>query len=540
MRDLPVSRLSVITFIAVLGFFYFQSHTNAFSKSRNMAPAIKFNLLTADLKTIQTLLQQRQVTSRSLVTSYLGQIRKHDADLHAMIQVAPSELLLKRADELDREREDGSLRGPLHGVPIIVKDSIATHPDLGLNTSAGSLALATSRTRKNSKVVELLIAAGAIILGKTNLSEFSNAKGSVMRSGWSAAGGQTMSAYVDQNMVDPDDGKDGHSNPSGSSSGSAVGVSAGYSPVAIGAETDGSLICPSGRAALYAIKPSIGLVSQDGMVPISSLFDSAGPMAKTVHDLAVVLDVISERDSSHSFVSALGGRMEDFAVATLDPLVWKFPDSFIKPVPEASEQILHDIFDAYNTIKSKAKRFAANVPLSTTDKFQLNGQNSKLVIMRQDTHKELNQYLEDLEESDVRSIKDIIEFNKEHAKKELPDHHPRQDLLIEAEESRMSEEDYREHVTHLRRVCRDDGIDFILQKYGVDVIIGPADSAITSLATGSGYPVAAMPLSYLTFNGRPLGLAALAGKNQDATLIKFLSAWEATFPPRKPPPSLSE
>ncbi|GAW23606.1 hypothetical protein ANO14919_131800 [Xylariales sp. No.14919] len=537
MREIPVLRLSVVTFLAFVGFFYFKSDTGPANK---MSPAVKFDVLTADLKTIEALLKNKQVTSRVLTATYLDQINKYDGYLHAMIQVAPVDLLMKRADQLDLERESGTLRGPLHGVPVIIKDSFATHQDLGLSTTAGSLALVTSRTRKSSRVVELLIAAGAIVIGKTNLSEFSNAKGSLMRSGWSAVGGQTMSAYVEKSMVDPDDGKDGHSNPSGSSSGSAVGVSAGYAPISIGAETDGSLICPAGRAALYTIKPSIGLVSQDGIIPISSLFDSAGPMTKTVYDLAAVLDVISERDGANSFTSSLGGRMEEFSVATLDPRIWMFPDELMKPVAGSKEQILHDIYNAYDIIKSKAKTFAPDVPLPTVDRFDLNGSNSKLVIMRADTKTELAAYLEDLDKSDVRSIREIIEFNERHADRELPDHHPKQDLLIEADELLLSDKDHQKHVAHLRQVCRDDGIDFILRKYGVDVIVGPADSSITSLATGSGYPIAAMPLSYLSFNGRPIGLAALAGKNQDATLVKFLSAWESTFPPRKPPSSLIE
>ncbi|KAI1453883.1 putative glutamyl-tRNA amidotransferase subunit A [Annulohypoxylon moriforme] len=471
-----------------------------------MSHNIKFDVLTADLKCIQALLNSNLTTSQCLIDAYLSQIQKHDANLHAMIQLAPIDLLAKRASELDNERETGKLRGPLHGIPIIVK----------------------------------LIAAGAIILGKTNLSWSNDPRGSMMRSGWSAVGGQTMSAYVDKDKVDPTDGKDGHSSPSGSSSGSAVGVSAGYAPVAIGAETDGSLICPAGRAALYTIKPSIGVVSQDGIVPISSNFDSAGPMSKTVYDLAVVLDVISERDASNSFTSNLGGTMEDFSVATLDPNIWKFPDTFMRPVPEAVKQTLHDISNAYQVVKSKAKRFASNVPLTTIDKFDLDDKNSELLVTSVDMQSALNDYLKNLEESEVRSIRDIIDFNNQHADNELPGHHPRQDVLIEADEVQLSRETYQRHLAHLRKVCRDEGIDSILEHYGVDIIIGPADSFITSLATGSGYPIAGMPLSYLDFNGRPLGLAALAGKNQDALLIKFLSAWEATFPQRQPPPSLVE
>ncbi|KAK2594393.1 hypothetical protein QQS21_007899 [Conoideocrella luteorostrata] len=502
-----------------------------------MGSATSIDVLTADIKDLQSLLGQGRVTSRSLVESYLAQIHKHDGYLHAMIQVSPMHLLYERADQMDRERRAGSNRGPLHGIPIIIKDSIATHPSLGLGTTAGSFSLQGSKQHKSATVVEKLIAAGVIILGKSNLSEFSNSRGSMMPSGWSAIGGQTQSAYV-RGGLDPNDSKDGHSNPSGSSTGSAVAVSAGYAPVSLGTETDGSLICPAGRASLYTIKPGIGYVPQDGMVPISSHFDSAGPMAKNVYDLVVVLDAIRNDEGSESLVHNVAGSWEDISVGTLDPEVWKFPDTFVKPVAEATEQVLREINGAYDIIKGKAKRFAANVPLATPDTFKLDGENSEAVITQTDLKTQLKSYLKGLNESKVHSLEDIIAFNKQHADEELPTHHPRQDLFIEAQGMHVSAQDYKKHLQHLKKAAGEDGVSHILQKYGVDVIIGPADSFLTSMATGSGYPIAGMPLSYLDFNGRAFGLAAIAGQNQEALLVKVLSAWEATFPPRKPPPML--
>lgn len=356
----------------------------------------------------------------------------------------------------------------------------------------------------------------------------------MMPSGWSAVGGQTQSAYV-RGGLDPDGTKDGHSSTSGSSSGSAVAVSAGYAPASIGTETDGSLIVPAGRAALYTIKPTIGLVPQAGIVPISSHFDSAGPMTKSVYDLAILLDAISEKDPGISFTSSLTGSWSDISVGTLHPSKWMFPVSSIKPVPMASEQICEDTTNAYEVVKGKAKSFTANVPLPSIESFKLNGTYSDVVVMRADLKKELNAYLQDLEESRVRTLQDIINFNIEHATEELPPHHPRQDEFLKAQEQQTSPEEYERHLEHLRRAAAVDGIARILDEYGLDVILGPADSFITSFATGSGYPIAAMPLSYLRFNGRPLGVAAIARKNQDALLVKVMSAWEATFPSRQPP-----
>ncbi|KAI1773051.1 putative glutamyl-tRNA amidotransferase subunit A [Hypoxylon cercidicola] len=507
------------------------SHTSMESKARTL------DVLTADVKTLQGLLSSGNITSKHLVNLYLSQIGKHDGSLNAMIETAPKDTLLRRAHSLDVERQAGNVRGPLHGIPVILKDNIATHPSLGLGTRAGSLALVGSKPRKSATLVDMLISKGAIILGKSNLSEFANWRSVMLISGWSGVGGQVQSAYVRGGIL-YDDGKDGHSNLSGSSSGSAVAVSAGYSPISIGTETDGSLICPAGRAALYTIKPTIGLVPQDGIVPASELFDTAGPMAKSAYDLSAFLDTIS--DPEVSFTSNLTGSWEDISVATLDPRAWKFPDAFIKPVPQADERALRDITDAYKTIGAKAKRFVENVPSTTINAFDYNGENSEMTIIRADMKPLLNSYLENLEESPVRSLQEIIDFNKAHADEELPPLHDNQDFFIQTEKQHLAAEQYNKTLEHLRRTSRDNGIDYILKEFEVDVIIGPADSFMTSLAAASGYPVAGMPLSYLDFNGRPLGVAALAGKNRDATLVKLMSAWEATFPKRKPPPRLVE
>ncbi|KAI0095556.1 putative glutamyl-tRNA amidotransferase subunit A [Nemania sp. FL0031] len=524
---------SLFNFAPLAGIF-FLLYRNTQSKLRS----VTIDVLTADVQALQSLLSDGQITSHELIDVYLNQVRKHNDFLRAVIETTPRELLLRRARNLDDERRSGTIRGPLHGIPILIKDNIATHPSLGLGTSAGSLALVGSKPKKNAVIVDMLIESGAIILGKTNLSEFANYRGVMLVSGWSGVGGQVQSAYV-RGGIRYDDGKDGHSNPSGSSSGSAVAVSAGFSPVSIGTETDGSLICPAGRASLYTIKPTIGLVPHEGIVPASSLFDSAGPMAKSVYDLAVLLDAISKLASP--FISHLNGSWGELSVATLDPHVWKFPDTFIKPEPEADEQIYPEIAAAYETIKAKAKRFVENVPLKTIDDFDYNGASAEFTVLKANMKPQLNDFLQNyLEESNVRSLEETIEFNKLHADQELPPLHDNQEFFTETQEQHLESEEYDETLEYLRRITRDEGIDRILKEYDVDVIIGPADSFITSLATGSGYPVAGMPLTYLDFNGRPLGLAALAGRNQDAILVKMMSAWEGTFPKRKPPPRLVE
>ncbi|KAJ6093074.1 hypothetical protein N7486_008363 [Penicillium sp. IBT 16267x] len=494
------------------------------------------DLLTIDAKALQALLSAGEVTSLGLVRQYVAQIREHDEKLHAMIRVTPNDLLEEAAKSLDQERAVGKTRGPLHGIPIIIKDNIATHPSLGLPTTGGSLALLSSKPKKNAEIIDQILDAGLIILGKANLAEFANARGSNMPNGWSGVGGQTQSAYI-RDGIDPNDSAEGHSNPSGSSTGSAVSVSAGYAPFAIGTETDGSLVSPSGRAALYTIKPSIGLVSGDGIIPISSNFDAAGPMTKSSYDLAALLDVLVRKPASESFTTNLTGSWSDISVAFLDPDAWSAEDD-IKPVEEAEAQMKREIRQAYEVIKPKAKKFVENIDLVSPDTFRIDREGSEWAIIQADLKPQLNSYFEGLAESEVRSLAEVIEFNEKHADLELPPHHPRQDNFINAENQQLSTEEYDRHLSYLRHMGGEKGVDLALKTYGVDVILGPIDSGLSSLATASGYPLCAMPLSYLDYNGRPFGVAAITGKHQEHLLVKVMSAWEATFPARKPPPQL--
>ncbi|KAJ6021031.1 hypothetical protein N7540_006535 [Penicillium herquei] len=495
------------------------------------------DVLTLDAKALQSLLTQGQVTSYDLVKRYLAQIAQHDDKLRAMIKTTPVELLEATAKYLDQERASGKIRGPLHGIPILIKDNIATHPSLGLPTTVGSLALLSSKPSKNAHIIDQIIDAGLIIMGKTNLPEFANARGSNMLNGWSAVRGQTESAYV-RGGVDQDDTPEGHWDPSGSSTGSAVGVSAGYAPIAIGTETDGSLMSPSNRAALYTIKPTTGLVPGEGIIPISSNFDSAGPMTKSTYDLAVLLDVLVTKPACRSFTTSLTGSWSEISIAALDPDVWKSKIDGDKPADGARDQINREIKEAYKVIEKKAKKFVNNIDLISPDEFKIDGESCEWTIIQADMKPQLNAYLESLEESDVRSLAEIIAFNEKHADLELPPHHSRQDTLIKAQNDTTSAEDYERNLSFLRHMGREKGVDLALKTHNVDIIIGPADSDLSSMASATGYPICAMPLSYLDLNGRPFGMAAITGKHQEHLLIKVMSAWEATFPARQPPPQL--
>jgi amidase len=247
--------------------------------------ALTINLIRATAADLQAQLQNGDLTSEHLVQLYLRQMQQHEPRLNALISIAPSHIILERARILDKERAKGTTRGPLHGIPIILKDVILTSRSLGMPTTAGSHALLQTSGLVNADVVDKLLAAGLIILAKANLSETWGPKGlPYMLPGWSAVGGQTQSVYV-KNGLDPDDVILGNSSPLGSSTGCAVAVSAGYAPLAVGEETSGSLVAPANRAGLYALKTTPSSIDMKGVFPISKTFDTLGPMAKCPKDV---------------------------------------------------------------------------------------------------------------------------------------------------------------------------------------------------------------------------------------------------------------
>ncbi|KAI1123357.1 amidase signature domain-containing protein [Nemania abortiva] len=500
-------------------------------------PSVPLDLLSADVRSIQKLLQSGNLSIPGLVDAYLVQVEKYNPRLRALLCTAPRQKLLQIAEERERELQVGKSRGPLHGIPIILKDNIDTDPSLGMPTTAGSLALLDARPRESATLVDLLVNAGAIILGKANLSELMNCKGRGMMAGWSAVGGQCVSAYV-EGGIKLGDKHAGHSSPGGSSTGCAVGVSAGFAPVAIGAETSGSLVEPATRAALYSLKPTIHLISQQGLVPVSHTFDSAGPMTKSVYDLAVIMDVLSPRKGGESYTEALKLSWSGLRIGTLHPAKWRKDARACEPDPGANAQMDEEIMGAYRTISPRCAKFVEDLTLPNPD-MNVDGTDAFGVVNNADYKADLTAYLQNLEFSSVRSIQQLIDFNKKHHFQELPSHHPRQDVLEMVVDYPVSVMDakYKKCLEHLRLVARDQGIDCALQNNDVDVIIGPADSELASIAAAAGYPIATMPLSYLKLNGRPFGVVALASANEEMKLIEAMSAWESTFPNARRPPA---
>ncbi|OAG13532.1 amidase family protein [Alternaria alternata] len=491
--------------------------------------------LTATASELQARLTAKAVTSKDLVDLYLGQIARHNDYLKAIIATTPRDLLYQRAVDLDKERADGVFRGPLHGIPVLLKDNIASAPELGLPTTCGSLALVGSKPSKNAAVVSRLIAAGAIILGKANLSVGTI---ELADSGWSAVGGQTQSPYVRGGFRE-DDSNGGHSNPGGSSSGSAVGVAAGFAPISIGTETMGSLMMPSDRAALYTIKPTLKIVPQDGMIPVTLEADSAGPMTKSVMDLADLLDVLVDASKTTvpkgGYKSAVTGSWGDIKIGYVEPEKWLFPEFIVKYEKSATDQMLRDWRSAFDRLRSVAK-VVKPVELVSIDEETEGGKRDIFNAFHWTFKGLLEDYLASIKGCKISTLEELIKFNEEHADQELPPSASNQAGLIRALNTNMTDDEYHNIIRYARTRCGKDGIDKVLEENDVDIIMGPGDGPMFTIAGTAGYPSATLPLGYLDFNGRPFGLQIIAKAHQEALLIQAQSAWESTFPSRQPPP----
>ncbi|KAL8649270.1 MAG: hypothetical protein Q9226_005645 [Calogaya cf. arnoldii] len=381
----------------------------------------------------------------------------------------------------------------MHGIPIIVKDTLCS-PALGLDTTCGSFALEGAKAKKDAAVLDALLRAGMIIFAKTNLSEFGGMKQALMTGGWSAVGGQTQSPYV-RGGVQPNCIL-GHSTPAGSSAGSAAGVATGFAPVSIGTDLDGSLVQPATRASLYAMKATLHTVDTYGIQPISPEFDSAGGMAKTVEDLAKIMGLLQEGKhyTSHLTFSFKGLRL--------------------------------------------GARVAQPVKLVTLEEAMEEGGGDIDELMDHDSKVSLKEYLSNFDNPNkVYGLEDLIAYNQEHADLELPPEHPNQEILIGALKSNMTDQQCKERlaITRHRAVS---AIKKSLAENEIDVILGPADSRIASVAAAARFPVAAVPLGLADFNGRAFGMLLISPENTEAKMFEVLSAWEATLGPRKPPPML--
>ncbi|KAI4701766.1 hypothetical protein J4E89_010610 [Alternaria sp. Ai002NY15] len=324
-------------------------------------------------------------------------------------------------------------------------------------------------------------------------------------------------------------------NPSGSSTGSAVAVSAGFAPVSIGADFNGSLTNPAIRAALYTIRTTPGIVSEHRCFPFSKNRDSVGPMAKSVEDLVGLLNVVV--DLSHSEVpdrgynTSLSRDWKDISFGTLNPSHWRLPEAVQKPQPGALDQIIRETLAAYKKISTLAKRVVGPVNLISDETLD-ESMDDVLATIKNDFSTLFEAYTSGLNSPKVKTLAELINFNEHHRKIELPDY-----LLIQSLEDANSLTDAEHDRLDVKATASaaDDAIDKTLLSHNVDVMIGPADSRLPDVVALAKYPSMTLPLGYLDWNGRPFGLLVVGSKYQEGLLLDVARLWEATFPPRKTP-----
>jgi amidase len=491
-----------------------------------------FDLEEITLAELQDGMKSGKFTARSLVEKYTAraeEIDKRGPAVNAIIQMNPDALSI--AEDLDRERKTNHLRGPLHGIPVLIKDNIDTADRM--MTTAGSLALVGSKPPKDSFVAQKLRAAGAVILGKTNLSEWANIRSSHSTSGWSGRGGQTRNPYaLDRN-------------PCGSSSGTGAGISANLAAVGIGTETDGSIVCPSSLNGLAGIKPTVGLVSRSGIIPISHSQDSAGPMCRTVRDAAILLGVLTGVDPEDQATAASAGKSQANYEQYCDPNGLKGARigiarkyfGFSDTVDALMEQSI-------DVMKKQGATIIDPADIETLGKFD----DTEATVFMYELKADLNAYLARLGPSaPVKTLKDIIEFNDRNREKEMP--YFGQDLFLKSEaKGPLKEKPYLEAVAKNRQLARTEGIDAVMNKHKLDALIAPTGGPawLTDLITGDhfggGSSNAAAVAGYPNINvtagnifGLPVGISFFGAAWSEPTLIRIAYSFEQATKARTAP-----
>ncbi|MEY2400192.1 MAG: amidase, partial [Ilumatobacteraceae bacterium] len=472
-----------------------------------------------DISELQRLMRRGKLTSRELTEGYLDRIERLNPTLNAIIETNPD--ALKIAKRMDKERRAGHVRGPLHGIPVIIKDNIAT--DDKMETTAGSLALVGSRVPKDADLVTQLRAAGAVILGKANLSEWANFRGFGSFNGWSARGGFTRNPYV----LDLD--------PCGSSSGSASAAAASLCAVAVGTETDGSILCPSGEQSLVGIKPTVGLVSGSGIIPIAHSQDTAGPMTRSVRDAAILLDAIRVPGANvlgqpvpRTYTAFLDRRALEGARLAYDH---RYVEGDFGPGDDAILAVVDAVLDKLRAEGAEVEDVTSVDPTAPDGTGRIPA-DDELTVLLFEFKVQVAEYMAPLRHTDMRTLADLIQFNLDHCDEELQFF--RQELfdLAEATSGDLTDPEY------LAAKATNQGfgkavIDGFLNQ-GFDAVITPTFSFGTSPAAVSGYPSMAVPVGY-TPTGRPVGLWVAAGFMQEPTLIRLGYAIEQLLQARVPP-----
>ncbi len=462
-------------------------------------------------------------TSEELTGMYLERIREIDGQgppLRSVIETNPDALEIAR--ERDREREGGQVRGCLHGIPILLKDNIATHDRM--TTTAGSLALEGSVPPEDSWLAGKLREAGAILLGKANLSEWANYRSSRSSSGWSGRGGQCRNPYV----LDR--------NPCGSSSGSGAAASANLCAGAVGTETNGSIVCPSSANGVVGIKPTVGLISRTRNIPISHTQDTAGPMARTVRDAALMLGCMTGVDTADPATAASAGQAHTDYTPFLDPEGLKGARIGVATQYSRGHERVEALFAEALEVMRKAGATVVDIP--EVEAWRQMGRPSG-TVMRYEFKADLNAYLAGLgSAAPVKTLEEIIAFNETHAEREMPWF--RQETFLASQEmGPLTDAAYAEALAEAMRLSRAEGIDRVMEEHTLDAIVAPTGSPAwtTDLINGdrfhmgssspaaiSGYPNITVPMG--SFQELPVNISFWGRAWSEPALLRVAYAFE--------------
>jgi len=479
---------------------------------RQSASATGFNFVEATIPQLQAAMASGALTSADLTSGYINRIQSLNPTLHAVIEVNPNAVAIATA--LDNERRNGHVRGPLHGIPILVKDNIAT--DDNMQTTAGSLAIYGSQVPADAPLIQQLRAAGAIILGKANLGEWANfrddeAETYPLAVGWSARGGSTNNAY------------DLSYTSWGSSSGSGAGAAANLCAAAVGTETDGSITGPSAVENIFGLKPTLGLISQAGIVPISHQQDTAGPMARSVTDVAILLGIMQSPQTDYTPLlqrGALQGKRIGRDVRFFD---YSYYGSGI-PGDELTVGFANN---ALSVMQSLGARI---VDIDTGDVFAYNG--DEFTALLYEFRAQIADYLAMLTHTTMGTLADLIAFNNAHCNQEMPYYDQDVFLLAEQFVGYPNDPNYIAARTHATNTARA-GIDDALARHHLDAIVAPHLTNSTGPAV-AGYPNFSMPVG-IRSSGRPAGMLMYSTAFHEAQLIAMAYDLEQALNARQQP-----
>ena len=511
----------LVTFVAATAGALTGEFAVAASTSTTSSAAL--DVSDASVVTLQAAMQSGKTSSQAIVRAYLARIKTLDKNgprINSVIEINPDALLIART--LDAERKAGKVRGPMHGIPVLIKDNIATSDKM--QTTAGSLALVGSRPNRDAFIVAKLRDAGAVIIGKTNLSEWANFRSTRSTSGWSSRGGLTRNPHVlDRNT-------------SGSSSGSGAAAAAGFATVTIGTETDGSIVSPSSANGIVGFKPTLGLVSRSGIIPIAASQDTAGPMTRTVADAAALLTAISGTDPKDGATAEANTQMQDYT---------KFLDR--DGLKGKRIGVVRSQFGGRNDLASAVVEKALDLLRAQgavlVDLAQLPGAGrygtTELEVLQFEFKAGVASYLaEYTPNSPIKSLADVMAFNEKNRDQVMP--YFQQELIVQSvAKGGLDSKEYRDALANNLKFSREEGIDKALKDNKLDALVAPSGSpswltdfirgdfsggGFSQAAAVAGYPHITVPAGFV--EGLPVGISFVAGAWSEPTLFAMAYAYE--------------